>query len=422
MEMEDKLIITNCFDSHVHLLATGQVSLGLHLHHLTSAEDIQNIPLLDDYYCGEWLIGFGWNHYNWKDQNLPNKAILDRIFPETPVLLSRVDGHASWLNSKALDLVGFSNSNGILLEQEHIQALTKIPSYNKEQLKRQIYQSIKIFNLGGFTHVRDMSMTLDVASVLKQIYDEKKLTLCVEAFVTAEGKDDLDRAYQEFLKCQKLENPFVRMSGIKIFVDGSLGSKTAYISKNYENSNQNGQLLWETNDIEQAISFCWERKIEVAVHTIGDLAVKTVLECARKVSAKGLLGKINLEHVQIVSPQIVSLMKPLHIRCHMQPCHWLSDKTWIKDSIGDLYKNLFQWELLRKNKIELFFGSDSPIEKSSIINNYNALNDSAQNGIPSFTGNWMDCHSYPDKKWTQSRTVFSKENIIEVYFDGNKII
>ena len=106
MEMEDKFIISNCFDSHVHLQATGQVGLGLQLQNLTSAEEIKDISILDDYFSGDWLIGFGWNNYFWKEKNLPTKKILDKVFPDIPVLFSRVDGHASWLNSKALEIVG----------------------------------------------------------------------------------------------------------------------------------------------------------------------------------------------------------------------------------------------------------------------------------------------------------------------------
>jgi predicted amidohydrolase YtcJ len=160
----------------------------------------------------------------------------------------------------------------------------------------------------------------------------------------------------------------------------------------------------------------------MAVHVIGDEAADFVVQAAREVSALGLVGKLHLEHVQLLRPETVNKMKPLHLHCHMQPCHWLSDKTWIKSKIPDLVSFLFQWELLRKNKIAVSFGSDSPIEETSLIRNFKALKDSELHGIPRISIDAKLFHAHPDCAWTNSKTIFDDENIHEVHFNGKRII
>jgi predicted amidohydrolase YtcJ len=365
----EKSEIKNCYDSHTHFVATGQTSLGFHLQDLKSAGDIKNKMIKPEYYQGHWLSGFGWDQHLWSDSKLPNKEILDDLFPTTPVFLSRIDGHASWINSAAIaelkknnydfsqDPIGGKierddqgNPTGVLFDQAHIQALLKLPSYSTAQVISHIKESIRLFNQAGFTHIRDLSMSSQVAEILYSLQQKNEQTLCIDGFVTVENVNDLARGLNEFEKCKAFLNPFLRMHGLKIFVDGSLGSETACISKAYVGSSNNGMMAWNFEEIKIAIQFCWDHKLEIAFHVIGDLATEIVIKAGREVSAAGVLGKLHLEHVQLLSPEVVQMMKPLHIRCHMQPCHWLSDKKWLKNKIGDLTKYLFQWEALRKNK------------------------------------------------------------------------
>lgn len=423
-------------------MATGQVSLGLGLQDLKSQDDIKNKIIKTEYFQGHWLVGFGWNQHQWLSTELPTKKILDDLFPDTPVFLSRVDGHASWVNSKALlelknlgydfstDPVGgkiekdsLGNPTGILFDQAHIHALLRLPRFTREQVRLHILQSIKIFNQAGFTHIRDLSMQSETASLLFDLFNERKLTLCIDGFVTAESVTDLDRAFNDFEKCKSFLNPYLRMQGLKIFVDGSLGSETAAISKPYKGTTgSRGLMAWTSIEIKEALKYCWTRKIEIAVHVIGDEASDIVIQAAREISAFGILGKIHLEHVQLLRPETVNKMKPLHVHCHMQPCHWLSDKIWIKNKIPDLVSYLFQWELLRKNKIGISFGSDSPIEKTSLIQNFKALADSELHGVPKLSTDPKMFHAHPDCAWTNSKTIFDQEKINEVHFNGQKII
>lgn len=435
--MSEKIL--NCFDSHTHFLATGQVALELSLRDLNSSQDVANLNIQKHHFRGEWLVGFGWNHNNWVPADLPHKSTLDKIFPDTPVFFSRVDGHSSWINSKAisvLEKMGFDFAQdpvggkilrdasgetiGLLQDQAHINALLMLPEYSDQQLSQFLLKAGDIFNTGGFTHVRDMSMTFHQWQIQKDLCEKKQLKIYCESFVTVESVADLDRGYTEYQKCLNSPCSQLKVKGLKIFIDGSLGSKTAYLSKNYTGENQRGLLIWSAEDIKAAISFCWRHKMEIAIHCIGDEAVHTVALCAREVSASGFLGKIHIEHAQLLRPETIPLLKPLHVYVHMQPCHWLSDHPWLQDCIGDLSKYLFQWEALRKNRIHVDFGSDSPIEPVNLLSTSKALTESSKS-VPKLSEDWKRLHTYPSAGWGNCETLFDEKGICLLNFDGHII-
>lgn len=271
--------------------------------------------------------------------------------------------------------------------------------------------------------MRDLSMTWPTWQMLSQMSEKNELSVCVESFVTAENANDIARVLAEIKQMQQAPNPQLCIQGVKLFLDGSLGSKTAFISKKYLESDSNGHLSWDLNDVKQVMMQTWQQGLEFAVHTIGDEAVHQVVKMAREISAAGVLGRLHLEHVQIIRPETIQLMKPLHVTCHMQPCHWLSDHSWLKKVLPpELLRNSFSWEALRKNKIPLQFGSDSPIEVASLVDNKKALLESAKAGWPALNDDWIKYHQHPNASWTKSWTELSEEKIQQVYFEGEPLL
>jgi len=434
--------INNAFDSHCHFLGTGQIAAGLSLKNLKSADDVKDLKIFPHHYQQNWLVGFGWDQNLWGDKNFPKKEILDKYFPNTPVLFSRIDGHSSWINSTAINelkKVGYDFStdpaggriqrdengepSGILSDQAHIHALQKIPYFTEAQQTEFLKISQKIFNQGGFTHVRDLSMTKTEWQLLSQMTQKKELTVCVEGFVTIESLNDLSRTLEDIKWMQQNQNPLLRIQGVKLFLDGSFGSKTAFLSEPYVGTDQKGILCWDMNEVQTVLEKIWSEKLDLAVHTIGDQAAHLVTQTARTVSAQGISGRLHLEHVQVLRGETIQMMKPLHITCHMQPCHWLSDHTWLKDVLPkSIVKNTFQWDALRKSKINLQFGSDSPIEPTSLHLTWKALTESAKAGWNEFGDDWIKYHSHPDKTWTSSFTEFDEEKVRQVYFQGEPVL
>lgn len=434
--------IRNCYDSHTHFWATGQVAAGLKLQHLKSAEDVRNLQIKPEHFRENWIVGFGWNQHTWLPTELPNRQILDEIFPQTPVFFSRVDGHCSWINTAAiheLERRGYdfqkpisggrilrdqnNELTGILMDQAHIAALLLLPDFSHDQHRYFMLKAQQIFNQAGFTHVRDLSMNLFFWNILREMEHKKELTVYLDSFVTAESLSDLPRVLSEIKQMKNEESQQLRVHGVKIFIDGSLGSKTAYLSQPYRDTQDVGLLIWKPDEIKELIRLVWQSGLQVAIHTIGDQAVHTAVAAARDVAAAGVLGRLHLEHVQMLRPETLKMMKPLHIVCHIQPCHWLSDHSWLRATLPEsLCSSLFPWELLRKNKIAFDFGSDSPIEPPSLENTHQALMRSSEWGIPELQMDWKNAHAHPDTNWGDCRTELRDGRVQQVYFQSRSLL
>lgn len=416
------LKIPRLYDSHTHFLATGEFATGLHLGDLQAPEDLATRSLANpNYYRQDWLVGFGWNDAQWKTP--PHKRILDQIFPDRPVFLARADGHRCWVNSRALEQLGLTSATGILIEKEHLRAWDALPHFSKEQLRNQILSACRTFNLSGFTHVRDMSCSEPLWDLLVEMSEARELTVAIEENYTVHDLNDFDHMLELCLQAKKSETPFLRMKGIKIFFDGSLGSETAFLSKPYNGKSEGprGLTQWDLSQVEEVMKRTWSAGLEFSVHTIGDEAAHNIVQSARKVSAQGAVGRLNLEHVQVLRPDTIQLMKPLHVRCHLQPCHWLSDRVWLREKLGDLYRYAFPWEALRAAQIPMSFGCDSPIEPPSFWRNKIALEESVAAGIRKFTGDLIATHSHPDAGFADSLTIIEDGVIKELLFAGRMI-
>lgn len=439
-------IIPRCFDSHTHLLALGQIGSTLNLSTLKSATDFQNIKIQKNHFRGDWLVGFGWDQNNWESKALPTKLDLDQFFPNDPCCFVRADGHVNWLNSRALEVLNYDSksslvdkvnlqkelivqdakgvASGIFFDSAKIEIDQKLPTYTHQQKKSFLLAGISQFNRAGYTHIRDMSGFFDQWQLLKEIEQAGQLSLYVDQFFTCENIEAFPEVLSLLKQTRGDSSKHLRARGIKIFLDGSLGSEGACISQNYQSSSSCGLLLWKMTDVRNLIVTCWLNDLEVAVHCIGDQSARLLVEECRTIVDQGISGILNIEHAQILKPETIRLLKLLDVTCHMQPCHWLSDKKWLKSKIGSLFSFAFPWAELQRNGIKLQFSSDAPIEAPSIANNLLALKDSALNGISELNGSPLKFMSHPDLSWGSScKTLIDKEGqVLEVFFDQKKII
>lgn len=414
--------IPRLYDSHTHFLATGEFAAGLHLGFMQSAEDLGKQSLDNPAYLrGEWLIGFGWNDSKWNTP--PHKKILDQFFPDRPVFFAKADGHSCWVNSRALESLGLASDTGVLTEKDHLRAWDALPEFTKEQQRSHVLSACRTFNRAGFTHVRDMSCTESLWNLLVQMSEAQELTVAIEENYTTHDLNDFDQMLRLCLNAKKSETPFLRMKGIKLFYDGSLGSETAYLSKPYfgKSEGPRGLTLWDLSHVEEVMKRTWSAGLEFSVHTIGDEAAHQIVQLARKVSSQGAVGRLNLEHVQVLRPETIQMMKSLHVRCHLQPCHWLSDRVWLEEKLGDLYRYAFPWEALRAAQIPMSFGCDSPIEPPSFWRNKEALDESVKAKIRRFSGDIVTHHSHPDSSFADSSTLIEDGVVTEIIFAGKKL-
>jgi len=446
--------IDRCYDSHLHLYYTGQVANSLDLSTLKSLEDLQSLKIEKKHFRQNWLYGFGWDQYKMNLSDFPNRFDLDKYFPDYPVAFSRADGHCVWLNSKAVAIVerdiDLSKNiegemickdknglvSGVFLDNAKVEVDKLIPDYTESQNLSFVSDGIKIFNREGFTHLREMTCHKSYFQMLLELEQKNNLTAYVENQFVVDNIHQVEKTINEIQQLKKISSKQLKILGLKIFFDGSLGSSTALISQNYEQENNNGLQLWPNDDFVLAVQLAWKNSFNVSVHTIGNLAIKRVLKLIQSLVEKEIFGDLDLEHCEVMDLEDIYLMtnlnqvlnkKKFRIRIHFQPSHFLSDKIWLRQKLNLLANRAFCWNEVEKNNIPFFFGSDSPIEKPSLSQTCKALNEAEKFGIPNVNKLWTTYHQHPDPNWGSGcYSLIKNEKIqtylkIQTYFDGQLI-
>ncbi|MBI3270746.1 MAG: amidohydrolase family protein [Planctomycetes bacterium] len=381
LDLHDALVLPGFNDAHLHFSEGGASLDALTLNGLTSLEavlarvraEVEKTP------PGAWVLGAGWDHTLWPGQAWPTRADLDRIAPQNPVALERVDGHVVWVNTQALDRSGITSGTqdppggeiardagtraptGIL--KERASELLKIEEGGRSAQQEQValecaFAEARRF---GVTSVQDGSGRIDVYDALRKA---GKLT----ARVTVWGKLGGDlTAYKELRAKYPANDPWLRFGGLKGFVDGTLGSGTAALLEPYSDRPASTGVLrtpWEA--LRDQVCAADKEGFQVLLHAIGDRAVRLGLdafEAARK--ANGARdSRHRLEHAQLLDPADMQRLHVLGAVASMQPCHFLTDMRWAEDRVGAERMRVggYAWRAIEDSGAALAFGTDWPVE------------------------------------------------------------
>lgn len=442
--------IPNCYDSHVHWQATGEWSRRLRLHALKQPEDIMNLEASPENFQGEWLSGYGWDQNQFRDKKFPHRAVLDKKFGLTPVVFTRVDGHALWVSTEALKRAGLWQKNvkapfggrilldddgwptGVLIDLAMNLVQCVLPQPSLDSIKKDLLAGQMAFHRAGFTHIRDLTCNELQWRAATALAREGQLRTYVEQFFSADNPEDFNarvalalEAKKEVSRAVADELRWLRPMGIKVYLDGALGSEGAWISRPYatatqENENFGLQLL-PIERLKEMMKICFRNQLDLAVHAIGDEAAHQVAGCALQLKELGVRGRLHIEHAELLRPDTIDILKQINVVCHMQPCHWLSDKNWLEAKIGELISCAFRWADLEKAGVPFLFGSDSPIEPTSLQRNFQAICDAEKNGIPGLSLNVKHYHSHPDGGWSPNTyTDFENGRPIQICVGGQK--
>lgn len=431
--------IEACFDSHVHWAATGEFNQRLILNDLESAQDIYLHRSEPRHFRGEWLLGFGWDDTKWMSK--PTRQDLDNWFPHSPIALSRCDAHALWCNTEALKRAGLLNNEindveggrverdergvptGLLIDRacELVQRL--IPEPSGFEIRRHLLDGVKRFNDAGFTHIRDMTCNERQWNESVKLDQTGLLTLAVEEYFWLKSPSELDSLLLLLEKAKASAPENLRVMGIKIFLDGALGSEGAWLSRCYCGTSHRGLKLWEAAALEEVLRKTWEKGFHVACHAIGDGAADAIVHTATDMYRHGYNGLLHIEHGELIRPETIERMRTFPIEVHMQPAHWMSDQVWLKKKIGDLMEHAFPWRRLQEAGIAFDFGSDAPIAEPSVGRIFEAIRHSSENGIPRLLGNASSYMSHRDPAWApNSFTLFEEEAPVQVVFRGEHLL
>lgn len=443
IDLKGRAVLPGFIDSHVHFLKYAESLIGIDLNNMKSKEAVIDKvkTSIRKSKPDVWILGYGWNENDWKVKTLPSKSDLDRVCDKNPVVLFRKDGHSIWVNSVALKKAGINEQTleptggkiirepnskkptGILkdnaiylvlkkretqdIKDKIITPVLTSSSDNSKKIKIEkiinINNAIKIasknFNKVGITSIHNME-NINRQKILFDLNSKGELNLRIYSFFEKIEPKDLN----DFIRNIDLDKKWTKIGGIKLFYDGSLGSRTAYMIEPYDDDKNNyGIKVMKEEDVERLIISANQLGLNFAIHAIGDRANKEVLDIYEKIFKKIKIKQLRnrVEHVQILREEDFIRFKKLNLIASMQPYHLASDMNMAEKGWGNRCRRSYAWNRLVKNGVHLTFGSDCPVETVNPIRDlYVSITRQREDDYPN--GGW-----YPEHRLTLERAIYS---------------
>lgn len=384
-------ILPGLTDSHCHVWGLGMMNSGMDISGKYNARDTITLARQNNFMRGNWVVGRGWNNESWENKSLPDKSTADEMFPDNPLALTRVDGHAVWCNSKALEAAGinhttkepdggkilrddYGNPTGILIDNAMNLIENLIPAYSEKQLEEFILKGLDISMKAGLTAVHDMDVSPEMIDIYHKLNNQGKLPIRVYAFASCQN----DEAFRHNIK--PFESEMFTVQGIKLFADGALGSYGAAMLDDYsDNTGERGLLILDSETMLQKMLKAVDSGLDTAIHAIGDRANREVLDACQKLRElrPETKSKLRIEHAQIVDKADLKRFKELDVIASVQPIHFISDSEMALKRLGSnrLVNSGYPWQSLMDAGTLMISGSDFPIESHNPFK-----------GIQAFTG------------------------------------
>ena len=376
-----RTLLPGLIDAHGHVLSLGYQALSIDLSATTSLDEA--LEKVRVYAAANprarWIRGGGWNQVSWKLGRFPTAAELDRAVADRPVLLSRVDGHASWANSLAVkaarvtlatkdpaggrierDLTG--RPSGVFVDAAQRLIRHAAPPPTGPEAEAALAKALEIMASVGLTGVGDAGVSPADWTLYRSFGDTGRLTARI--YTMAWGMEALDRI-APVRPLPWLYGDRLTMQAVKLFADGALGSRGAWMKTPYADDPKNQGLQFNPDvKLQNWISRASFAGFQVAVHAIGDAANKQVLDAyALNAPTYGQGLRHRIEHAQVVAVEDLPRFKQLGVIASMQPTHATSDKAMAADRVGeDRLAGAYAWKSLLNSGAHLALGSDFPVE------------------------------------------------------------
>ena len=375
IDMEGRFVYPGLIDPHCHFYGYGISLMNADLVGARSFEEIKEIIQKHDReFPSEWILGRGWDQNLWPVQEFPHKGRLDRIFPDKPVLLTRIDGHAAIANSEALrragidtettvdggefikengELTGVLIDNAINLVRQHVPA----PEY-QDKVAALMNAQKNCFAV-GLTSVGDAGLDRDMIMLMDSLQKSGDLKIRVYAMLNPSREN-----FENFLQKGIHKTEHMNVRSVKLFADGALGSRGARMIEEYSDDPGNYGLLIETPEYLSRISRkAWEHGYQVNTHCIGDSAVRLMLDIYGNILGGTNERRWRIEHAQVVHPDDFDLFGKYSVIPSVQTTHATSDMKWAIHRIGsERMKGAYAYKDLLEQIGWLPNGSDFPVE------------------------------------------------------------
>lgn len=409
-------VIPGLIDSHVHMANFGFMVETFDLRNVKSVAEVAAIVTkrAAGLPKGAWVQGRAWDQTNWGGE-FPDYKSLTAAAPDHPVYLTRVDGHAAWVNKRALELAGITKSTpdpmggkivrdaqgeatGILIDRAQGLVGAKIPTASDEQIRQRLRAAAVECAKLGMTSVHDAGVSAQVIRAYKQLVAEGLLTVRVNAMIGGDGP-----LWQEYLKKGPEIGEYLTVRTIKLVADGAMGSRGAAFWQPYTDDPENtGLLILNQATIEKVSREAVAKGFQVATHAIGDRANRVALDAYGVVLGENNDKRFRIEHAQAVSLPDFEKFRRFGVIASMQTSHATSDMRWAAKRMGpDRLMGAYAWRRMLQTGVKFANGSDFPVEEPNpFYGFFAAVARQDQQGLPK--GGWM-----PEQKLTREETLHS---------------
>ena len=377
-------VVPGLIDAHAHIGGLGLAMLSADLVGTRDkAEILQRLRAHEKTLKpGEWLLGGGWDQNDWPEQKFPSAADLDAAFPDRPVWLSRVDGHAGWANGAAMravkrDLAGdwqpdggridrdvAGKPSGLFIDNAMLLVEQARPAMAEATAEQALQIAMRAAASQGLTGVHDAGITLTELRRYQRLADRGQMPLRITAM--ADGDSE---ALESLCRNGLYRHPSGRlqMRTVKLYADGALGSRGAAMLEDYSDDHGNrGLMVMSPAQLATAAAKAKRCGVQAATHAIGDRGNRESLDVYAKALGADAAGdhRWRIEHAQVLSPQDLPRLARMNVIASMQPTHATSDMPWAQDRVGaQRIVGAYAWRQLRDSGARLALGSDFPVER-----------------------------------------------------------
>ena len=374
--LQGKAVFPGFIDAHCHFTGYATDKWKCELWGTNSWDEVisriteysKNAPM-------EWLYGRSWDQNDWPVKEFPNKEKLDQLFPNRPVYLKRIDGHAAIANQKALDIAGIDLNTklnggeveqkngkltGVLIDNAMLLVEKHLPQISDEMAINYFGELQKECFSYGLTSLHDCGITEHTLSLLEKAQSQNKLQMKIFALL-----EDNPNYYDRWVKKGRYTNKNITVGGFKVYSDGALGSRGACLIHDYSDKKDwKGFLLSERKHFENLAKKLKNSDLQMCTHAIGDSANRTILQIYGDVLGIKNNRRWRIEHAQIVDKNDFNLFAKYSIIPSVQPTHATSDMYWAEERLGkERLKYSYAYEDLLKQNGWLPLGTDFPVEE-----------------------------------------------------------
>ncbi|MEN8138108.1 MAG: amidohydrolase [Bacteroidota bacterium] len=373
IDLEEKFVTPGFIDSHLHFITGGFNLTSVQLRDAASKEEF--LSRIKEYAAntepGTWILGGDWDHKNWGGE-LPAKEWIDSITPNNPVFISRLDGHMALANSLALDFFEINKNTesidggliskdekgeltGILKDNAMYHYLDKIPAASEKSTDQALKNAMNYVASNGVTSVHHMIGYMDA------LQRARKKNELITRFYVAYPLNEWNKLKQKIEKEGYGDN-WIKIGGLKGFIDGSLGSHTAAFMESYtDKPSDRGFFVESREDMYKWIKDADNADLQIMIHAIGDSAIHFLLNTYEKVGIENgeRDRRFRIEHAQHLAKDDIPRFGKLEVIASMQPYHAIDDGRWAEKVVGkERAKTTYAFKSLMESDATVAFGSD----------------------------------------------------------------